>query len=283
MAKQQNYLINHQTNWPIWYALLPLVTILIPSLLVGGLSSLFPENTTLPKIASLFQMIVFALLTLGAVWLFSRKKPSRTDLGLDKRIDKRGFLIIGLVFIITHLLFQLLAKLGNLPSDAVAEFKNLGLGNGFLSDLALIISGVILAPICEEIIYRGIMLRSLHDGSVRWFKKTDNFFAFPVIFSITLVALAFIMPHVSNANFSILGVAYFITSAGFSVVYILTGSLQAAMLSHVLQSWVAYSTILIGSYHVFQVSPIIYLIAFLCPLIVYFLARCLGGRLSSQA
>lgn len=274
MKVLQNRLVEKTTNWPIWYAIIPMIAVTAPSFILTGISSLLPNNTILTKINPILQFALLTLLAVGLVWIFQKRKLSRSDLGLDKKIDKQGFIIIIAVFVISYLLFQLINKFASLPTDPIAEFKNTGLGSGFISDLALIVSGVLLAPICEEIIYRGIMLRSLHDGFFRWVgKKNSRLFSIPVILAITLTALAFILPHVADMKFSALFLAYFITSAGFSLVFILTRSLSAAMVSHSLQSCFTYSVILLESYKLYPLSPIIYIISLSAPIIVYFTAK----------
>ncbi len=68
-------------------------------------------------------------------------------------------------------------------------------------------------------------------------------------------------------------VSYFLSSAGFSVVYLLSGSMIAAMISHSLQSMYAFVAVLLIGRGNYVLSPVIYLIAFSCPLWVYLIGK----------
>lgn len=147
------------------------------------------------------------------------------------------------------------------------EFLTSGFGQGFFSDLLIIIAVILFAPITEELIYRGIMLRALHDGLLRYFPNATSMFGIPALGAIIVTAAAFILPHV--ADFNLLILAYFLTSAGFSIVFLMTRSMVATMMSHSLQSCYAFSTLLVQGHGDTVISPIIYGIAFGCPVLVY--------------
>ena len=217
------------------------------------------------------------LVTLGLTRLASRKPLSATDFGYDtKPLSKKNIIIIASVFVVTHAAFILLSKIGGVTTNAKAEFLSTGFGKGFTSDLILIISVVIFAPVVEELVYRGVMLRAMHDGLLKFFPKSRSIIGIPALVAISFTAIAFILPHVSNLSVNVYTVSYFITSAGFSVVYLATRSMVAAMVSHSLQSCNAFGQLLVFGHGDVVVSPIIYGIAFLCPVIVYFIGVGIG-------
>lgn len=189
-------------------------------------------------------MILMAVFAVMFVWTLQRKKPSSSDLGLDVGLNKFSIALIVVVFIATHLIFYILGKVTGMSSDPVALFKDFGFDKGFTIALITVVSAAILAPVCEEILYRGVMLRAFHDGLRRWFRSKAKAWV-PVVFSVLTVALIFTLPHVSTLQINAVMLSYLISSAGFSMVYILTGSLTAAMVSHSLQSCYAISSILI--------------------------------------
>lgn len=264
--KIKNMLSEKSTNWKIWYAIFPFLSMLVASFFVSFLSCI----NGVAQLSPLLQFIIMAVFSLGCVTLISKKFPTSMDLGFDtKTLSKRNVIIILSVFVITHLSFFFLSKISSITTDAKAEFTNTGFGNNSFSDLILIISTVIFAPIFEEIVYRGIMLRSIHDGMLKHFPKSKSIFGLPAITAITITAIAFILPHVANLSINVMTLAYFITSAGFSVVYLLTGSMVAAMVSHSLQSAYAFSNLLIYGHGDYKLSPIIYLISFGAPVIAF--------------
>lgn len=270
--KFKNLLAEKPTNWSIWYAIFPIVGFILPSIILNTLGN---DSIIFTYISSILQFLLLGVTSLGLVWLFSKRKPTISDLGFDtKPLTKINLTIVLSVFIITHLAFYLFGKIGT-NTNIEAEFLEIGFGNGLFSDLTLIIAGTIFAPLFEELVYRGVMLRSIHDGLLHIFPKSISVVGIPALVSIVFTAIAFILPHVSNISFNLLIVGYFLTSAGFSIVYITTRSMIAAMVSHSLQSCVAYSTILIYGHGNLDVSPIIYIISFSCPIIVYFAGKCI--------
>lgn len=269
-----NRLAEKPTKWPIWFIIFPFSSLVLSSFIMGILASLPGIGGLIGKLSPILQFFVSFGLIYIAFSILSKKKPSASDLGFDtKALTKKNILLVMAVFIITHVLFFVFPKIGGIQGNAAAEFTNGGFGEGFFSDLVLIIAGAIGAPVFEELIYRGFMLRSAHDGMLKFFPKSTSIFGIPAIFAIVVVALAFILPHVSNLSINIMTIAYFITSAGFSIVYLLTRSMVAAMVSHSLQSCIAFSQILILGHGDYPLSPVIYAISFLCPVIVYFIGR----------
>ena len=263
----QNRLTEHITGWKIWYFVFLFLVLMISSVAIAALGTVLP----LKNLGAPIQMLLMPLVGFALVWLFSSKKPTKRDLGLDKGVNSRALIIILAVFAVTHLIFYLLAKMSGMSSDTVELFREYGFRDGFWGSFWAVISTVILAPVCEEILYRGLMLRTVHDGLAGKFPENKALWSLPVIVSVIAVAVAFILPHVEDLRFDVMSLAYFVTSAGFSLVYIFTRSLSAAMVSHSLQSCFAFFPILLYGRGDTEVHPIIYIIAFTCPLIVYFI------------
>lgn len=269
----QNKLAEKPTPWPVWFAVIPMIGFMLLSFL-NILMQQF-ENPLFMKVNPLLQLIILALFTLGVVRLASGRRISASDMGFDtKALTKRNVIIILVVFAVTHLAFYFIGKTGTVSSNLHDEFIATGFGQGFLSDLIVITGVVLVAPVVEELVYRGVMLRAIHDGFLRAFPKQRSMFGLPAVIAVSVTALAFIMPHVSQFNLLIL--AYFLTSAGFSVVYLMTRSMVAAIVSHSLQSAVAFSTLLLQGHGEVAVSPVIYAIAFCCPVLVYFIGSAIG-------
>lgn len=272
----QNQLAKNPTKWPIWFAIFPFVATIVSALLSGVLSIGGPDSL-LSQLNPLIQIALLAVISIALVWAFSRKYPTASDLGYgESALTKKNLIIVISVFVVTHLLFYILGKVGGVQSDAVAEFKNGGFGTNFQTDLILITAGSVFAPIFEELVYRGVMFRSFHDGLLRFFPNSKSIAGIPSLLAIAFTAIAFILPHVSNLTFGVMTLAYFITSAGFSLVFLTTGSMVAAMVSHSLQSCVAFMSILVYGHGSYNLSPIIYGIALFCPVIVYFLGSAIG-------
>ena len=130
---------------------------------------------------------------------------------------------------------------------------------------------VILAPVCEELLYRGAILRPIHDALIR--RGRSALVASTI--AIALSALAFALPHLGDSLTGRQAIAYMITGCVFGVVYVLTGSITAAMVSHALPSWVTYARILYFGHGDSTVHPLLWILVLGCPVWVYLVARLL--------
>ena len=99
--------------------------------------------------------------------------------------------------------------------------------------------------------------------------------AFIALFATALSALAFALPHLGDSLTGRQAIAYMITGCVFGVVYVLTGSITAAMVSHALQSWVTYAQILYFGHGDSTVHPLLWILVLGCPVWVYLVARLL--------
>ena len=99
--------------------------------------------------------------------------------------------------------------------------------------------------------------------------------SFIALFAIALSALAFALPHLGDSLTGRQAIAYMITGCVFGVVYVLTASITAAMVSHALQSWVTYAQILYFGHGDSTVHPLLWILVLGCPVWVYLVARLL--------
>ena len=266
----KNRLAEHLTMWKAWYAIPAFFAFLaasaIPTVgaLLGG-----DEDSAVMALLVPVQFIGFAALSLGIIALFSRRWPTAADLGLKKSLTWRHIVLLIAVFAVSHLGFWLLTSGG--PSDSGAAGRYFGeqnLGGPLLPAVATLFASVVLAPVCEELLYRGAILRPIHDAIAR---RGSTLLA--AVISILVSAAAFALPHLGGSLTGRQAAAYLITGVAFGLVYVLTGSMTAAMVSHSLQSCFAFAQILILGAGDAHVSPVLYVLVFTCPVIVFLLAR----------
>lgn len=272
-----NQLATHLTRWKAWYALLAAPALIIGSsvMLLSGADADGQGGSVRNAWMVPVQFLAFASIILIAVGLVARKFPTVQDVRLTRGMTKRDLVIVAIVFVVSHLLFYVLA-LGQKddPDQARRYFDEGNFGGPLLSAAAMLIASVILAPVCEEILYRVGVLRPIHDAMMRRGRTT----AAPVV-AILASAVAFSLPHLGDSLTGVEAMSYLVTGSAFGVVYVLTGSLTAAMVSHSLQSCYAFSQILIFGHGAHDVSPLLYVIAFGCPLWTYLCARALRALL----
>lgn len=79
-------------------------------------------------------------------------------------------------------------------------------------------------------------------------------------------------PHLGGSLVGAQALSYVITGIALGVVYVLTGSMTAAMVSHAMQSWFSFGQILLFGHDGAAVSPVLWIIVAGCPLWVYLCA-----------
>lgn len=270
----KNLLATHLTTWKWWYAIFGVVAFVLASniAVLGQLFGAQEDGTSnLQSVLSLATFIVFVVLALGFIALASRRWPTREDLALKAGMTRRDLAIVGTVFVVTHAIFWVLGKISPQPEGAAATFfDQMGLGGPLLPAIVGIVSGVIMAPVCEELLYRGAVLRSIHDAFARRGAATAG-----AVVAILVSAVVFAMPHLAGSLVGAQAVAYLVTGVAFGLVYVLTGSMTAAMIAHALQSCVAFAQVLYFGSGDATVSPILWIIVLGCPIWVYLIARAL--------
>lgn len=165
----KNRLAEHLTTWKLWYAIPGFFALMVSSLIpMVGSMLLGPDNKTASAVLVPVQFIAFAVLALGGIALFARRWPSAADLGLKKSLTWKQILLLIVVFAVSHFGFWLLTL--GAPSDpgvAGRYFDEQNLGGPLLPAGFVLFASVVLAPVCEELLYRGAILRPIHDAIAR--------------------------------------------------------------------------------------------------------------------
>jgi len=78
-----------------------------------------------------------------------------------------------------------------------------------------------------------------------------------ILASTALIAL----PYLGGSLTGVEAISDLITGAAFGIVYVLTGSMTAAMFAHALQSWAAFGQVLVFGRGDAAVSPLIWVLA----------------------
>lgn len=221
--------------------------------------------------------LALALLPLLLIAAASRRWPTGQDLALRRSLSARDLVVVAAGFIVSHLIFWALSFLDEpQPDQTTLFFEEMGLAGPLAPAVAQMLSVVILAPVCEELLYRGFILRPTHDALARRGARV-----MAVVVSISVSTLAFALPHIGDDTTTAEILGYLVTGITFGLVYVLTGSMTAVMVAHSLQSaWVMAQVLLFG--HGGQaVSPVHYILAFGAPVFVYLIAQGLRAILPS--
>lgn len=278
--KNIDRLADRRSDWKTWYFIFGPLALMLgsqASLLTqfaAGLTESKPIKEVFEIAATPFQFVSFSALALLFIRIFSRKWPIVEDLGLTRNIKLKDLVLILLVFAATHVFFKLLFLGAEEPGQAERMFGEFGFKNGHAYGISMVVSSVILAPVCEELLYRGVILRAIHDGLVG---KTP--LAAAAVSALLVSSIFFAMPHLGESLFGRMSLAYIVSGLAFGFVYVKTGSLTAAMVSHSLQSCFAFGAVLLYGRGDAVVSPVVYILVFGCPLWTYLCAKLLWAIL----
>lgn len=149
--------------WPWWYALAGVAATL------AGLYALVLLGPGLGMAGSLVaQFLLFMLVALAVPWAIGRR-ATVADWGWMPARPGRAALMVGVLTLALTLLVAVVEALH--PGAAQASstvFRGFGLGRDAAVDAAMVLSIVALAPLGEELLFRGLIYRSLRDGLARW-------------------------------------------------------------------------------------------------------------------
>lgn len=197
------------------------------------LVKLIPVDFWLSNVGNaVYQVIVYAaalLVIIFVPWKLFKKKTTRDELGLRGLPTWTDVLLAPIGFIVTIILSAALTALmmAILPGINWQETQQVGYDRGTLyrfSDFALAFSClVILAPVCEEIIFRGWLY-----GKLR--------FRMPAVPAILITSVLFGIMH-GQWN---VGVTVFAMSLGMCVMRELTGTIWGGVLLHMIKNGIAF-------------------------------------------
>ncbi|HSW66635.1 MAG TPA: type II CAAX endopeptidase family protein [Bacillota bacterium] len=186
---------------------------------------------------STFGQFVFIVLAEGftvlLLWLMLRKRITFKSLGFTRRprlSDPLWAIVAGMAYYVLLIIVTVLAGwLAHIPLDQKQEI-------GFdtvttnLDKILTFVSLVILPPLVEETLFRGVLFSGLR-------KKL------PFIWSALLVSVAFAIPHLLEGKGGLLwvgGIDTFLLSIALCILREYTGSLWASIVLHMLKNGIAY-------------------------------------------
>lgn len=170
----------------IGYGIAIVCSLAVPLLLIGMGEQAMQYNAVLVPIQFLAMFVVGVL----AVRMLRGHKFVRQDLGFVKPSVKELLYGIG-----GAVLFVVVAQLASMLTPELSDAgkkvaQQVGMGENFWRDMLVVLSATVAAPLGEEIIYRGIVFRGLHDGMKRLKQQWTQRLAFivPALVSAVLFA-----------------------------------------------------------------------------------------------
>ena len=182
--------------------------------LVGGKPSLdfYYNNLMLVNVIS-------QLISLAIICLIYKKDNSSYPI-VKEKIKKNIFIYGGLLILVTGIISGYLMELINYINPSFSSgFESVSKAMDSSNFIIVFVSTCILAPILEEIIFRGLVLNNLLS------KRS-------ILYSIVLSSLLFGLIHMNMLQ----GVNAFILGLSLAVVYIKTRNIYICMLGHFLNN-----------------------------------------------
>ena len=181
---------------------------------------------------SLYQVVVYAV-SLAVIiivpWKTLKIKTSREELGLKGLPTWTDVLLAPIFFILTMLLALLLRGIvaAVLPEVDWEQAQDVGyngmMGSNFWTFLGAFVCLVVLAPICEEVIFRGWLYAKLRTRMA-------------AVLATILVSVLFGIMH-GQWN---VGITVFAMSIGMCVLRELTGTIWGSILLHMIKNGIAF-------------------------------------------
>ena len=146
--------------WRWWYAVLGAAAVL------GGLYLLMLLGLGLAW-GLVAQFLLFVLVALVVPWAINRRAAA-ADWGWMPARPGRSALVVGVLTLLLSLFVAAFEAIDPQAAQAASTvFRGFGLGRDAGFDAAMVLSIVALAPLGEELLFRGLIYRSLRDGLAR--------------------------------------------------------------------------------------------------------------------
>ena len=214
-----------------WYFLLGLIV------LAGGIVGAAWIQTRWMTQAGISQHLGFMLygpIFIGTALLtpvLASGRLSRHDYPAPDRLPHWRWGVVGAMSVVVQIavaMFEFIVQGARGASETVA--RSLGLGQAPWSDVAVVLAVTVMAPLGEELLFRGLFFRSLRDGLARWLPLPWGA-GLGIVFS----SLLFAVVHVGDGQIT-QWPALFIMGVLLALTYEWTGSLLAPMLVHALNN-----------------------------------------------
>lgn len=242
-----------------WYSLLGgvLAAVILVALVWGllGTAWFMPASVIAPGLA-------FALAALLAPVLASKRLYVQDYPVISLRLLVwQGVVVISMTVLLQVLvnLFEAFVPEAKRASETVSHA--LGFGQKIGWDVALVLGIAATAPLGEELLFRGLIYRSLRDGLAQWLP-----FKASAVLGLAVSSALFAVVHVGEGQVT-QWPALFVVGALLALAYEWTGSLLAAMLIHSLNNaWAVAVTLMMPGISVS--SPWLYALVAASPLLV---------------
>lgn len=147
-------------HWRWWYAVVGVAAVvgLLFALVLLGWVGVWGQVA---------QFLLFMLVALAVPWAISRRATA-VDWGWVPARPWRTAVVVAVLTVATFVVVEAIERLDPAAAQAAATvMRGFGLGHDATFDAVLVLCIVVLAPLGEELLFRGLIHRSLRDGLAR--------------------------------------------------------------------------------------------------------------------
>lgn len=213
---------NTTSRFPWWSALIAYLGTLV--LLVG-----FSLIELPPALGQMAIFIGYVALASGLAFLLARSQTAEA-LGLQRPVMAALFWAILAAGATTGLSFLAQHVSSDVAQGNEKLLADIGLGQSQMRDLAIILTICTLAPLGEEAIYRGIIMKGLFDPLRRWGLWPAGLVA------AGLSAGLFALSHGGEGQEPAVVLVIGLSGVIYGLCYLLTGSLWVPVMAHALNN-----------------------------------------------
>ncbi len=179
------------------------------------------------------QFLLFMLLALAVPWMLGRR-ADMADWGWMPLRPWRAAVVIGVLTVMVQALMAAIeAAVPSSAQAAMVVLRAFGFGRDAAFDITLVLCIVVLAPLGEELLFRGLIYRSLRDGLAR-----HGSIGLAMVVGAVVSALCFAYAHGGEGQEQQL---WQLVVVGLVLVlaFELTGSISAPIMVHSLNNTLA--------------------------------------------
>ncbi|QTD44616.1 CPBP family intramembrane glutamic endopeptidase [Ottowia testudinis] len=219
-------------NWPIWYVLVAYIVAMASSSSPGLIPPHWGSQVMLTaQLVSFFGLSLLAVLVLNA---WRKQRTLGSDFGFQPGRLGRTLAVAAVFFALHYVMVwaaeryvPAIGRFGKNPLEGV------DMGSSPARQMLMIVNFTILAPLGEEVLYRGLMFASAASGLARWSWLRSKISGKGVCaLALMLSSALFSEIHSGESTPHEVLALYFLNGALFAGAYWVSGSLWAPVLVH---------------------------------------------------
>lgn len=249
--------------------------------------SMIPADVTagFGEASAIVLNVIQLLLTIVVTSLLLRRVRAK-DLGFDSAsVPIHRVIIIAVVFaVLFNVIYQLVAlAVPSLGTASTEVMKGLGFGENRNKDLAVGMGVALMAPLWEELAFRGLMFRAVRDATHNFFKAGPKASRAAFYASVIGSSLFFAAIH-GDPNQAVQQPLLFLMGILAALSYLYTGTILTPILFHSLNNtWVIIKMLYQSGFELTDsMSPLVFASAPLLSIAAYYaigyIYRALGQR-----